>query len=234
MLEPRLILDIYRWIKEPYFVSKTPFMFVLAGGYERSDSCSSKEVQLKSEQDDDLEQPRNKCLVIYLPQRRDCSQKILPCEVELLLLLVHNDAICCQVFFIHYFEVRIVCDDLRGEMASKPTAFISFWSSGTILVFMNCSNPPKNRSACALTVLTVGSSSSFSRPWIELVYQRMNSLIISWLGAEQPREVFQYSNQFSGSAVKLREGQPYSWTGRDCHFRCGLNSLQPKIYSFMM
>jgi hypothetical protein len=69
-----------------------------------------------------------------------------------------------KVFFIHYFEVRIVYTDLRGEIASKPTAFISFRSARTILVFINCLNPLKNRSTCALTVLTVGSLSSFSRP----------------------------------------------------------------------
>lgn len=74
-------------------------MFVLTGGYERSDSCSSKEVQLKSKQDDDFEQSRNKCFVICLPQRRNCSQEIIPCEVELLLLLVCNGALCRQGFF---------------------------------------------------------------------------------------------------------------------------------------
>ena len=86
-------------VKKPYSVSKTSFMFVLTRGYESSDSCSSKEEQLESKQDDNFEQSRNERLVISLPQRRDCSQKIMPCEVKFLFLLVYNDAICRQGFF---------------------------------------------------------------------------------------------------------------------------------------
>lgn len=94
-----------------------------------------------------------------------------------------------KVFLIHYLEFRMVYDGIRGKMRNKPTVFISFRSSGMILVFVNASNPPKNRSAHAFTVLTVGRSFSLSRPWVEPMYQRINSLIISWLGAGQPREV---------------------------------------------
>lgn len=72
---------------------------------------------------------------------------------------------------------------------NEPTIFISFQSSGTILVLVNCSNPPKNFSAYALTVLTVGRPSSLSRPSIEFAYQRMYALIISCVGAGEPREV---------------------------------------------
>ena len=81
MLDKRLVVDGVAGEKKSYFVSKTSFMFVLAGRNERSDSCSGKEIQLKSKQDDHFKQPRDKSLMICLPQRRDRSQEIMSCEV---------------------------------------------------------------------------------------------------------------------------------------------------------
>lgn len=104
--------------------------------------------------------------------------------------LIHGFTIFRQGIFCPYIPSRIELI-LSREREAERTHIVYFFSIRLMnSVLVVSLNPPKNRSAHALIVLTVSFPLLPSRPVVESAYQRRNLLTISWLECKQPRAVF--------------------------------------------